>query len=73
MKSEIDVDERNKDGWTPLHYVAHGDKVSVAETLIAHGADVDARNSKGQSPLGVARASRSKSVEELHIAHGAKQ
>ena len=74
VKSEIgagaDVNELKKDGWTPLHYAAHADKVSVAETLIAHGADVDARNSKGQSPLGIARASGSKSVEELLIAHG---
>ena len=43
MESEIgagtDVDERNKDGWTLLHYAADYDKISVAETLIAKGAD----------------------------------
>ena len=51
VKSEIgaggaDDNEPNKDGWTSLRNAAHADKVSVAETLIAHGADVDARNSK---------------------------
>ena len=57
VNSEIgagaDINEPNKDRWKPLHYAAHADKVSVAETIISHGADVDARNSKGQSSLGV--------------------
>lgn len=73
VKSEIGAGERSKDGWTPLHYAAHADKVSVAETLIAHRVDVDARNNKAQSPLGIARIFGSKSVEKLLIAHGAKQ
>ncbi len=75
VKSEIGAgaDERNKDGWTPLHYAAHADKVSIAERLIAHRVDVDARNNKGHSPLGIARIFGSKSVEVLLFAHGGEQ
>jgi truncated hemoglobin YjbI/ankyrin repeat protein len=36
---------------TPLHQAARRGYVSVAETLLNHGATIDARDAKGQTPL----------------------
>lgn len=66
-----EVNTKDQDGETPLHYAAeHGDK-HVAELLIANGADVNARNNTGETPLHCATLWAYKDVIELLIANGA--
>ena len=49
MAAGTDVDAKNDDGMTPLHYV--GGRMEVAKLLIAKGADVNARDNYGDTPL----------------------
>ena len=49
-----DVNARDKDGNTPLHYAAKYGNAKVVNALIAAGAHVDARDHQGNTPLAVA-------------------
>lgn len=46
-----DVNVRDDDGSTPLHYTAVGVNVEMTEFLLEHGADVNARDYSGRTPL----------------------
>ncbi len=46
-----DVNAKDKDGGTPLHWAAKNGHKDVAELLIAKGADMNARNKDGGTPL----------------------
>ena len=51
-----DVNVRNRDGWTPLHWVAHlNEGIDVARYLIARGANLNATTNSGYTPLEWAR------------------
>ncbi|MDA7520608.1 ankyrin repeat domain-containing protein, partial [bacterium] len=50
----VDVNAKNVDGETPLHWTASAGHKEIAELLIANGADVNAKNVDGQTPLDVA-------------------
>ena len=51
-----DVNVRNRDGWTPLHWAAHLNKgIDVARFLIARGANLNAKTKSGDTPLEWAR------------------
>ena len=67
-----DVNAKNHDGATPLHFAAISGHKDVAELLIARGADVDAREKHGGTPLYFAAVMGHKDVAELLIAKGAK-
>jgi hypothetical protein len=54
-----DVNARNKDGDTPLHWAARYGHGVVAEFLISEGADVNAMNVAGVTPLQLAAAHES--------------
>jgi ankyrin repeat protein len=51
----FDADQKDKDGWTPLHIAAVEGKIKMIEFLIAQGLDKDARNMKGETAYHVAR------------------
>jgi len=53
LAAGTDVDAKNHDGMTPLHYVRGSavGSMEVAELLIAKGADVNARDNYGDTPL----------------------
>jgi ankyrin repeat protein len=60
MKTLLDhgfaLDQKDKDGWTPLHVAAVEGNVKMLEFLIGKGLDKDARNMKGETAYHVARA-----------------
>ena len=49
LAAGTDVDAKNDDGMTLLHYV--GGRMEIAKLLIAKGADVNARDNYGDTPL----------------------
>jgi ankyrin repeat protein len=65
-----DVNLRDTEGRTPLHYAAQAGDENVGELLIDHGAEVDAMDASGATPLHDA-ARGSKSIVELLLTHGA--
>ena len=55
LSAGADINFRDEDGGTPLHYAAeHNENPAVIEALIAAGADLDARGEYGWTPLHVA-------------------
>lgn len=53
-KVRIDVDARDQDGWTPLHWACRSWRVEVIRVLLANGADPSPRTKKGWTPWHVA-------------------
>ena len=46
------VNAKNRDGWTPLHWVAHLNKdIKVARLLVSKRANVNAKTNSGYTPL----------------------
>ena len=52
----FDANQKDKDGWTPLHVAAVEGKINMLEFLISQGLDMDARNMKGETAYHVARS-----------------
>jgi len=48
------LDQKDSDGWTPLHIAAVGGHVKMIELLLAEGLDKDARNMRGETAYHVA-------------------
>ncbi|VGO14965.1 Actin-binding protein [Pontiella desulfatans] len=46
-----DVNEKNKQGWTPLHFASVRGKTECAEVLIAKGAELNPRTGTEKTPL----------------------
>ncbi|MGA9760895.1 MAG: ankyrin repeat domain-containing protein [Gaiellaceae bacterium] len=49
-----DVNDSDKDGFTPLHFAAQNRSPEIASVLISAGANVNASDTHGNSPLWVA-------------------
>jgi ankyrin repeat protein len=71
IAKRADVNAKDKDGWTPLHWAAWGGHGDVAELLIKNLADVNAKNFKGQTPLDLAVERDHKEVAEVLKKHEA--
>src|SRR3990172_8138887 len=54
LKERVDVNARQADGATALHWAAHWDDLEAAELLMAAGAQVNAANDYGVTPLSLA-------------------
>jgi ankyrin repeat protein len=54
LKQKVDVNAREGDGATALHWAAHWDDLETAGLLIAAGANVNAADENGGTPLWVA-------------------
>ena len=67
----VDVNARDNDGWTPLHWAAFGHK-EIAELLIVEGANVNAKNKYGETPLDAAIRFRQTETADLLRKHGGK-
>ena len=56
LSAAVDVDARQPDGATALHWAMHREHVEIADLLLRAGADVDAANDLGVTPLLMASA-----------------
>ena len=66
-----DVNEKDGQGNTALHYAVKNKLFDVAALLIASGADVNARNNSNETPLFDAARTVQPMVEKLLLNHGA--
>jgi ankyrin repeat protein len=71
LKQGVDVNGRQGDGATALHWAAHQDDRSMVERLLRAGADVQAANELGVTPLLLACTNGSTPVVEALLAVGA--
>ena len=67
-----DINVRNPQGITPLHFAALSGHRDVVEFLVSNGADVKARTRRGSTPLYFAVVMEHKAVADLLIEYGAK-
>jgi ankyrin repeat protein len=71
-KGEADINKKDQDGWTPLHFAARYGYTSIAELLIKHGAQINIKAEDEFTPLHLAARYGYTSVAELLIQHGAQ-
>jgi len=71
LSKGVDVNSRNKMGWSLLQTAIQNRQQAIVELLIAKGADVNAKDNNGQTPLLVAVSTEQKDVVELLITKGA--
>jgi ankyrin repeat protein len=70
IAAHVDVNHRNVDGWSALHYAAHHLRHEFVKLLIAAGADVNAANKLGRTPISY--APNDAAIRQLLTAAGAK-
>ena len=51
LDAGVDINARDQNGSTPLHWAARYGQKQVVELLINKGADVDAKDNSGSTPL----------------------
>lgn len=71
LKQGIDVNARQGDGATALHWAAHQDDRETVERLVRAGANVQAVNDLGVTPLLLACTNGSTAIVEALLAAGA--
>ena len=50
LNFRADVNAKNADGYTPLHWVAEYNRLEIAKLLISSGAEVNAKSDDGRTP-----------------------
>ena len=68
-----DVNIRNEEGYTPLHWAAGEGQKELVVILIIHGADVNAHNKRGWTPLRWAEAQSQKEIARILVAAGGRR
>ena len=71
LANKADVNARDRDGNSPLHFAAFNDHKDIADLLLAKGAAVNAKTDKGVTPLHWAAMKGHKDVVELLLANTA--
>jgi ankyrin repeat protein len=71
LEKGVDVQAREVDGTTALHYAAHYDDAELVKRLIKAGADVKAANDYGATPLGEAAVTGDPEIIKALLAAGA--
>lgn len=71
LKSRADVNGRQADGGTALHWAAHWDDAETVDLLLGGGADVKAVNDHGVTALGLACENGNAAIVEKLLAAGA--
>jgi ankyrin repeat protein len=64
LDGRVDVNARQADGATALHWAAHWDDLATVSRLIESGAQVDAANDYGVTPLWLACTNRNAAIVE---------
>ena len=72
LTAGVDVNVKDKLGWTPLHRAARYGRKEVAELLIAKGGDVNAKNIDNETPLDWAIRRKHPETADLLRKHGGK-
>jgi hypothetical protein len=73
LAAGTDVNAKNRDKWTPLHYTASSGCKEIAELLIAEGADVNAKKTLlDHTPLDRAIRNKQTEIADLLRKHGGK-
>ena len=67
-----DVNAKDNNGVSPLHYAAYYGEKEVAELLIAKGADVNAKDVNDETPLNWAEEGKHIEITDLLRKHGGK-
>ena len=71
VEAGSDVDTREADGTTALHWAVRHDRTEIAALLLRAGADVDAANRYGMTPLSLAGTNGSPAIVALLLDAGA--
>ncbi len=71
VRQHVDVNAREADGTTALHWVVRADDIDSARLLLRAGASVTVANRYGVMPLALAAANGSAGMIRLLLAHGA--
>ncbi|XP_050416603.2 ankyrin repeat and SAM domain-containing protein 3 [Patella vulgata] len=71
-KGEVDIDKRNRGGWTPLMYACYIGHEAIAKLLIDAECDINMKNNKGQTPLMLAASCGNEAVGHLLVKHEAE-
>ena len=71
LDSGADVNAKDENDMTALHWAASGGNEELVELLISKGADVNAKEEVGWTPLHYAAAMNHKAIAELLLAKGA--
>ena len=71
IESGADVNCKNNDGDTPLHYASAYGHTEIVKLLLEHGADVDAKNNYGSTPLYGASEKGYTEIVKLLLEYGA--
>ena len=66
----VDVNKKNKYGWTALIESAYSGRIKIAELLIEKGADVNSKTNQGSTALHVSSSRGYKEIAELLIEKG---
>jgi ankyrin repeat protein len=71
VRKGADVNVREADGTTPLHWAVRGNDVKLVSALVRAGADVKAKNRYGLQPLTLAATNGSAPIIDLLLTSGA--
>ena len=72
LVDEPEVNSRDKDGWTLLHFAAYGGNNGISDFLIKKGANLNEQTNKGKTPIDLAKGNLKKETAELLRKHGGK-
>ena len=78
LDAGTDVNAKNDNGWTPLHYAAPEGRTEIAELVIAKGSEVNAKTKSGRrdvdgdTPLDLAINRKRTEIADLLRKHGGK-
>ncbi|ESO88400.1 hypothetical protein LOTGIDRAFT_125983 [Lottia gigantea] len=66
-KHDVDIDKRNRGGWTPLMYASYIGHDAIAKLLIDAECDLNMKNNKGQTPLMLAASCGNEGVGHILV------
>lgn len=71
LAEDVNVEIRDEDGLTLLHYAAKNNHREMVKILIEHGCDIDSPNNQGDTPLLMTVKAGNQKIAETLLAKGA--